>query len=161
MLNEEAEKRVKFEYYNAGMRAYENLMSELNLLQQLNSDLNWFNFECRCQHWSAPWPECDPNFTLRLLGVDDTNTNSLGYIARPVYYSGPLHKATPVPSAIVRNEIERVAEELLEAWNLAMAPYDWAPGGYLYENLMREGSSARTYEEWRSSNKMASTDAGD
>ena len=155
MLSEEAEENEKLNYHKAAMHVYVDLLLELHLLQELNRDVNWYNFECRCRHWSAPWTESDPNFIIRLLGV-----NELTSYNHRVYYWGPLNEATPIPSTILRNEIHNVTEELAHAWSAAQAPYDWAPGGHLYQKLMREGESMQTYERWRTSNEIAQSDAG-
>ena len=156
MLSEEAEEREKLAYHTDAMQHFRNLYVEQLFLEQLICEINWFNFECRCRTWCAPWTESDADFIVELLGV----VNEEHCTDRTIFYMGQLRDATQIHGEILRNELALIKQERSQAYDLARAPYDWAPGGHLYEKLLREGLSAQTYERWRSSNQKAGTDAG-
>ena len=77
----------------------------------------------------------------------------------PLYYSGPIRDAPPLPTKILMNEIRLVQQECLEADKQCTAPYDWAPGGCEYEKMMRESNGVAEYNQLLS--KSSTRDGGE
>ena len=161
MLSEEALEDEKYQYFTRGMHDVNELQYEIYNLQQLHQEANWYNFECSCRSWQEPWVQGEPDYQINLFGmVDVKRAYTSDWCIRPVWYSGNLCDAMPLPIQILRNELETLSEELTRAREIAHAPYEWAPGGHLYEEHIRNSSSAHRYEALRKSKGQANTDGG-
>jgi hypothetical protein len=58
----------------------------------------------------------------------------------PVYYKGAIRDAPALPPEILLKELKDASEYLTLARQQCTAAHDWAPGGKLYEQLLRETS---------------------
>ena len=115
--------------------------SELASLKALQGEVNWYNFEITALKWNWPW---HPSFMMSpiiLEGMRTTHTRKRGKrhesVEFPVWYSGTLYDAEPLPHAVLANEILEAEDYVRRAEQNVNAPYDWAPGGKLYEQLRR------------------------
>ena len=115
--------------------------SELASLKALQGEVNWYNFEITALKWNWPW---HPSFMMSpiiLEGMRTTHTRKRGKrhesVECPVWYSGTLYDAEPLPHAVLANEILEAEDYVRRAEQNVNAPYDWAPGGKLYEQLRR------------------------
>jgi hypothetical protein len=77
----------------------------------------------------------------------------------PVYYEGIVQHAPKLPPEIVLLEVHRAHKDAKACEELTTAPWDWAPGGRLYEQHMRESDSVREYERRRISGVGLTGDA--
>ena len=132
--------RVKDEMSDYFYRRWAEANDELTHLQQVFKDSCWYNFEVHCRDWQEPWPKSCSRSTLCLHGyrVETTwvNGRKREYGTFPVYYWGSVQKAPHLPPQILINELilaTKLRDELQEA---ITAPYDYAPGGHKYEELL-------------------------
>ena len=130
-------------------REYRFALQELDRLEMLLRDVMWYNFETVARGWRYPWFESYSDCTVELFGVRSELHRKRGHIAEkvtfPVYYYGHISDAPPLPPEIIMAEI-RMAKELVEDAKVACsAPYEWAPGGRLYEQMMRESPGVKAF----------------
>ena len=113
--------------------------SELQNLRGLQEEVNWFNFEVTCLKWNWPWHPSYIMTPIILEGVRITHTRRRGkrheLLEFPVWYSGSVYDAEPIPYAILANEIKQAEAYVQRAEQNVNAPYEWAPGGAQYEQL--------------------------
>ena len=138
-------------------RRYAEAKQELQQLTRLFKDACWYNFEVNCREWRHPWPETFLVSPLRLHGyrVEHTWVNGrrreMGTF--PVYWAGPSGEAPQLPPEILMVELVE-ATKLVNMYKTAMtAPYDWAPGGSLYQKLLRETPVPTRYN-YRTSSEL-------
>ena len=126
---------------------------EYGRLELLMKNVAWFNFETKCRSWRSPWSESQEGSMLTLLGQSYTNTIKRGRVREvarfPTYYHGTVHSAPNLPPQIVLNELKLAEALVRELETQCAAPYEWAPGGRLYEQMLRESDGVRAYRELR------------
>ncbi len=114
---------------------------ECERLQNLFNDVCWYNFETQCRNWQRPWPASWPNSEIELHGVSITmyrrngRDREVGHF--PVYYSGRVHDAPPLPPQVLLTEMKLAADYLEKCRVQCSAPHDWAPGGCKYNELLQ------------------------
>ena len=138
------------EYHEHFAQEYRFRAIEHARLQQLCRDVVWYNFETYARSWRFPWPESEPWSTLQLQGQRYTLVQSRGRrkcekAEFPVYFDGHHRDAPHLPPLIVLNELRDSLNAMHEAEEMCGAPYEWAPGGRLYEKMLRESDGVRTY----------------
>ena len=118
-------------------REYKRAKDEYECLKEVLREVCWYNFETQCRHWRGPWPESQEESPLTLHGYRQTCVNGRVHGCFPVYYSGPMKDAPPLTPDILLSEMRDALEYMQHAKIQQTAPYDWAPGGHLYEELRR------------------------
>lgn len=122
---------------------------ELKRLQLLWENARWYNFECQARKWRTPWLESVGESEMILRGARYTTVNNRARRKQksedPIWYKGPCDDAPPLPPQILYNEL-KAAQELVE-FHLTncTAPYDWAPGGDKYEQMLRESPTVKMF----------------
>lgn len=114
---------------------------ELENLRVLQKEVHWYNFEVACVKWKWPWHQSFMMSPIILEGMRVTQIRKRGkwyeLLEFPVWYSGTVYDAEMLPYQILAKEIEDAEAYLERAEQNVNAPYDWAPGGALYEQLRR------------------------
>lgn len=118
-------------------REYKRARDEYRSLKQLFDEVCWYNFEIQCKSWRDPWPESLDESRLTLHGYRLEVNGGRVHGCWPVYYSGYVKDAHPVPLLIVLTELSLAWNYMKDMEVQQTAPYDWAPGGYLYEKLVK------------------------
>lgn len=140
---------VMDEYHELFSKEYRFLAEEHKRLQQLLKEVAWYHFETVARHWKQPWPESFGGSSIMLHGQRFIRTRSRGRMCEtgtfPVYYSGTVADAPPLPPMIVLNELKLSYEALKAAEMNCSAPYDYAPGGREYEKTVRESLGVQLY----------------
>jgi len=120
-------------------RELDDARQELANLKRLQEEIHWYNFEIAALKWHFPW---HPSFMMSpiiLEGMRITHTRKRGKrheaVEFPVWYSGTVYDAEPLPYAILATEIKAAEAYVRRAEENVNAPYDWAPGGARYEQL--------------------------
>ena len=81
--------------------------------------------------------------------ADSLRRTARGQSTRPcalpdlLEYHGRVADAPALPLEILTRELELSLSEVERCRMDMEAPYDWAPGGMLYEKLIREGESVK------------------
>ena len=114
-------------------RAY----SEYLRLCSLFKDCCWYSFETACLTWRHPWRVSDRDSIVCLQGVRHELTAHGEHTSFPNYYCGRLADAPLLPLRIVLAEMHEAKRYWNECAERCTAPYDWAPGGKLYEELRK------------------------
>lgn len=123
---------------------YVEASREVDRLRALFKEVCWYNFETKCRSWMHPWPYSLENSLVELHGtrivVDDSRgrRREIGHF--PVYYSGVVRDAPELPPQILLIELKLASDHLAVCKKQRNAPFDWAPGGRLYKQLLRETS---------------------
>ena len=142
----EAEKQGYFRFFAAECN---EARVEVERLDRLLSEVNWYNFEIAAAKWKHPWAETMMTSGLSLHGqahkLIKHKRGTREHTTFPVYYEGPVADARPCPPLIVLLELEKANKDLSRAELNVTAAYDWAPGGYLYERHIRESEGALAY----------------
>ena len=106
-------------------------------LEELWRNIVWYNFEIFISDWNFPWHESDMLSRVELRGVRIENSNGNETGTFPIYYAGTLLHATHIPPALILSEIQLAKEYEQECEDAYYGVYDWAPGGWQYEQLAR------------------------
>lgn len=131
-------------------REYTQLAVELERLKEMFREVAWYNFEVLAREWKSPWYTTFMASCIELHGRSYTQqpgrTGHVHEMAKfPMYYMGTIEKAPPLPPEIVMAEVEKATKALEDCAELCAAPYEWAPGGHLYEKMLRESEGVREY----------------
>ena len=118
-------------------REYKRARDEYYQLKNMFKEVCWYNFETQCREWRDPWPESQEDSPLTLHGYRVTSLNGRVHGCYPVYYSGSMRAAPPLPPVIVLKEMRDAFEYMQQADAQQTAPYDWAPDGHLFQELLR------------------------
>lgn len=134
---------------------FDRAVDELTRLQELATHVGWYNFETVCRHWRSPWAVTLQSSPVVMHGARHVFKSRRGRRREvseyPIYYEGTIGEAPPLPLQIVLSEITD-ARAAVEALKLSCAaPYDWAPGGRLYEQMLRESAGVAQYDAYRTS----------
>ena len=138
------------EMHEAFLKEYERALVEYNRLQDLLRNVLWYNFETIARSWREPWPESFPMTTLCLQGYRfELVKGRGGHMCEkgtfPTYYEGTVENAPKLPPEIVFAELKLAQEWVEECKANCAAPYEWAPGGRLYEKLLRESPGVAAF----------------
>lgn len=154
--SEDMERRVHIaamdDYHEHFATEHRRLRQEYNRLEQLLEDVVWYNFETVARTWKRPWPESIANSQLKLQSQCYSVVPSRGgrHCERaefPIYYHGPVSDAPRLPPMIVFQEVKVAYDAMKQAEENCAAPYEWAPGGRLYEKLLRESEGVRAFNQ--------------
>ena len=151
--------RIKDAMFNEFDREYKQAVSEHKQLTALYREACWYNFETKCRTWGAPWHASWD------ASVIEMHRHRLGRNAEsgefPIWYSGAVSDAPPLPPEIISVELEAAKAYMLFMKEQRHAPYDYAPGGRKYEKLLRESPGAAAYGKLLQSSKrkMVACDA--
>ena len=129
-------------YHEHFLREYRHAVAECKRLEALLNDVVWYNFETVARAWKEPWPASWLESTLTLHAqryqlVPTRGGRRAEKADFPVYYSGPLRDAPRLPPAIVLAELQLARSEVARAEEACAAVYECAPGGRLYEKMLR------------------------
>lgn len=146
-------------------RELTRLMVERARIVALLKDVMWYNFEVTVRGWKDPWPESFMGSILELhahrYDVVPTRGGRLCEKAHfPLYYSGSVAHAPPLPPDICMRELEDVTSAIEYMKECILAPYEWAPGGRRYEEMMRTSEGVSAYYALSSNCGVCSDDAG-
>lgn len=150
-------------------REHRDARAEFVRLSELFKDVNWYNFETTCRAWMHPWHESDLDSPVQLHARVVTQKWARGCLFEhgrfPMYYEGPVRDAPKLPPEIVLIELRDAFDYMKACEKQMSAPYDWAPGGFLYEHLRRTtvvptGSVCLYDSHKRKFSGSPSTDAG-
>lgn len=152
------------EYNEHFAREYEWLWVEYKRVEELLKSVVWYNFETVARNWRHPWPESFANSTLQLhaqryLLVQGRGGRKCEKSEFPTYFKGPVSEAPPLPPEIVLHELKLAYDAVVEAEKRCTASYDWAPGGRLYEKMIRESDGVWAYEQLSSKERSTDRDA--
>lgn len=121
---------------------------EVSALTYLYKHVILFNHDLSARSWKPPWRAVNDSSHVVLRGYARKESQRRGKIkrvsTRPVYYSGPIAQASPVPAAILCNEIKD-AQKLVD--ELLTRVYDaetFAPGGLEYCKLLQGTQVGKT-----------------
>jgi hypothetical protein len=137
------------EYSNIFKTRHRKAVEELTRLQDLLQDVNWYSFETKARTWREPWHESDlcsevvlhgKRYTIKRRGTREREKGEF-----PIYYEGPVGTAPELPPVVVMCEVKHALELVKELEEACVAPYEWAPGGRLYEKHVRESTGATMY----------------
>lgn len=154
----ETERAVHLEemdrYHDLFYRDYLRAVEEYKRLELLFREVSWYNFETVCRRWRHPWPASFLETRLVICSARYTLVNRRGgrkaeKATFPVYYSGPVRDAPPLPPEIVLKELQMAHLHVCACRDIVSDPYEWAPGGDKYAELLRESCGAVEYERRR------------
>ena len=142
---------------------HKQAVEECKRLESLLADVVWYNFETACREWQHPWPQSFGDSPVVLHGARYAYACKRGRLREsgsfPIYYEGIVQHAPKLPPEIVLLEVQSARSDVEASEKLTTAPWDWAPGGRLYEQLLRESDGVREYERRRISGAGLGDDA--
>ena len=112
---------------------YERASDEFYRLSILFRDVCWYNFETCCRDWQEPWRKSDPRSRVCLESHRYENDEQGMYA---VYYDGAVGEAPALPPEIVLKEVVAAQAYMEQARARISDPYDYAPGGCKYLELL-------------------------
>ena len=122
-------------------REYRDAQTEFVRLSQMFNDVCWYNFETKCRNWKCPWRQSQRESPMELRGMRFTRKWNRGRLMEhgyfPVWYVGRIDEAPCLPPEIVLKELMDAKKYMDACDKQRTAPYDWAPGGDLYNELQR------------------------
>lgn len=134
-------------------REYSEAQREVQRLQRLYKEVCWYHFETQCREWRDPWFTSFGASVTELHGVRMEQVWRNGRLAEqgtfPIYYRGMIQDAPPLPPEIVLTELKAAKEYMHFMNEQRFAPYDWAPGGRKYEQMLRESEGVRAFNNLR------------
>lgn len=134
--------RLKTEYADLFNDELTRATIEVDRLESLMKDVNWYNFEVRCFQWRHPWPQTwgDSKLTLSGSAVDTVVRNGRNReVGRfPIWFSGYIRDAPHLPAEIILSALNDAICYKESCAEQATAPFDWAPGGSKYEQLKED-----------------------
>jgi len=134
---------------------------ECQRLSALFKEACWYNFETKCKSWQHPWPQSYLESTINMHGIrietDTRNGREREIGTFPVYYNGPVRDAPALPPEILLVELEQSRAYLKACEEQLSAPYDWAPGGCKYKQLLLETNVPTELSKKRGRSKRAAS----
>ena len=152
--SQNTEKRVHLErmdeFHEHFCKEHRRALAEYKRLEGMLRDVVWYNFETVARTWRDPWPESYADTSLTLHGMRfDLVTGRGGRVAEkgsfPIYYCGSVRDAPPLPPQIILHELDMACKLVKETEAACAAPYEWAPGGRLYERMLRESAGVAAF----------------
>lgn len=137
-------------YHEKFAREHRHLRQEYLNIEELLRDVVWYNFETVARTWKEPWPQVRESANIELYAQRhmvevDSRGRERERASFPHYYKGAVSRAPALPPEIVLIELKRAWDAVKRAEENCAAPYEWAPGGRLYQALCRESEGARAY----------------
>ena len=149
------ERKRKEGFFNSFDREHARAKREYRQLVGLWRDVCWYNFETNCRKWTDPWHSSMYGSWIELHGHSFCTKWQNGRLVEsgtfPVWYSGVLGEAPHLPPEILLDEIDEAKKYVEFTAEQRWAPYDYAPGGRKYQQLLREGDGVRAYNALRES----------
>lgn len=147
-------------------REHKYALLEYQRLEELLRNVVWYNFETVALTWRYPWPESYKDTTLTLHSQKyDLVKGRSGRKAEkgsfPMYYHGTVSNAPPLPPSIVLHELELAYQLVKDTEAACAAPYEWAPGGRLYEQMLRESPGVAAFSSKHYGNSKNEREHGD
>ena len=143
---------IKFE------REFKDARAEFLRLSQLFQEAIWYNFEVNCRKWKGPWRGSAPESLVAIQGMSFVRKWNKGQLIEygefPDWYRGPVHAAPPLPPIILLHEMKQARAYMEACEKQVTAPYDWAPGGCLYESLRRTTLVGHCELPWHPRNEV-------
>lgn len=123
-------------------REWEDAKREREHLGNLFEDVCWYNFARN----PFPW-----RLELNRIHLHGYRVQWFWNMREAVYfttwYEGSCCEAPPCPAEILLNEIKLADERVEETYNRLMDPYDWAPGGKKYLELVETTLVGKKFSE--------------
>ena len=139
-------KRIKDEMSNSFELEYKKACEELEQLKRLVKEVFWYYFETQCRNWRPPWFESLAVSQITLHGcICEFLAGGRVACTFPIWYSGAVADAPPLPPSIVMKELEQARVYMDFMQEQRFAPYDWAPGGHKYQQLLRQSAGVHAY----------------
>ena len=136
-------------FYQTWLRAHEEMLR----LRALCKEVEWYSFEVTCRKWVLPWHQTLQGSNVHLFGARYETSTRRGRVREkgsfPVYYSGPVERAPMLPPTIILQEYYDARAYERKCSEMVAAPYEWAPGGDLYQEHARTCLAARTLSDQR------------
>ena len=131
---------------------HRNALREYHRIEALLRDVVWYNFETVARTWRHPWPESVDKSQLKMeshryLVLKNRRARSCEKADFLIYFHGLVRDAPPLPPEIVLNELKIAYDDVKRAADNCAAPYEWAPGGRLYEKLLRKSDGVEAYRQ--------------
>ena len=131
-------------FYQEWVRAHEEMLR----LRMLCKEVEWYNFEVTCRKWVLPWHPTLKGSSVHLFAARYETSKRRGRVREkgsfPVYYSGVIERAPLLPPTIILKEYYDARAYEQKCSEMVTAPYEWVPGGDLYEEHARTCLAART-----------------
>ena len=134
------------EFHECFKNRHRLALEEYVRLENMLRNVTWYNFETVCRKWRDPWPASVDESVLELYGMRVERTRRREKVSYPIYYSGPLDKAPQLPPQILLHELKLAHDLVRELEVQCSAPYDWAPGGALYLQMLRSSPGVLLYK---------------
>ena len=138
--------RIKHSMHAEFNLEYERARREVCQLSALFRDVCWYNFETCCRVWNNPWFESLGDSHIILHGHCYKTAGYRETGSFPIWYSGNLRDAPRLPPEILFNELIAANDYMQFMNEQRFAPFDFAPGGRKYEQLLREGVGVMHYK---------------
>ncbi len=137
-------------YHDLFYNEYLHALEEYGRIESCLREVAWYNFETVCSTWREPWPETIPQSTVILHSARYELIRKRGRVSErgrfPVYYHGPVASAPTVPPEIMLIELKLAYDAVQRAREQVTAPYDWAPSGDKYDEMLRLSDGVQAYE---------------
>ena len=134
-------RKEKRRYRNKFEAEMNDAREEFVRLSRLLQEVCWYQFEVKARDWGDPWHPSDPKSHIELLGQRYNRRYHRGHRIEhatfPVWYDGPVRDAPPLPPELVLREVRQAFLYFKTCEREATAAEDWAPGGRLYQALVR------------------------
>jgi len=135
-----------FELFHAD---YKEAVAELSRLQQLFKDAMYYNMDVAVHRRGKRSAMHRRLFNLRMYGqrheIKVINGKVHEYCTFPLWYEGLPDDAEQLPLQIIQKELQEALHDVCAAFHQMQAPYDWAPGGYLYHRLTHTTQVGRVF----------------
>jgi hypothetical protein len=143
-------KAIKDAMFKEFNKEYQLAREELKRLHALYREACWYNFETQCRKWRHPWHATWDASAVEMHGHRHVQSwvgcRELTRCEFPVWYSGAVGSAPPLPPEMILIEIRLAEKHVLSAKEQRWAPYDYAPGGTEYEKLLRGSPGVLAYD---------------
>ena len=143
--------RIKDNMFDNFDLEYKQAQRECKQLTALFREVCWYNFETQCRAWNEPWHTSVKDSHIEMhthrYMKEWKNGRYIEYGEFPIWYSGPVGDAPLLPPEIIFIEMKQAQDYMLYMQTQRFAPYDYAPGGRLYEKLLRESPGAIAYHD--------------
>ena len=154
--------RIKDRMFEEFNDEYKQAQREFRQITALFREVCWYNFETKCRNWNAPWPLSVSGSQIEMHTHRHVKQWKSGryieHVIFPIWYSGRVSDAPLLPPDIIFVEMKKAQEYMLQMEQQRFAPYDYAPGGRMYEKLLREGEGALAYAAKHKSSKCVISD---
>ena len=106
--------RIKDVMYKEFDEEYKRAQREVKQLTALFREVCWYNFETACSKWKTPWHVSWGDSAIELHAHLHDKRVVRGRVMEsasfPVWYSGPIQDAPPLPPEIIFTELKAAQE---------------------------------------------------